>query len=70
MVALVLDGDDFIRHHRVFEGKMSNSKSLGHIVGELEKDFPDKSMPTIIFDRGMVTAENIELLGLVLSSAT
>ncbi|MBC2694004.1 MAG: IS1634 family transposase [Desulfobacteraceae bacterium] len=62
VVALVLDGDGFIRRHRVFEGKMSDSKSLDHIVEELEKEFSDKSMPTIIFDRGMVTEENIELL--------
>lgn len=62
VVALVLDGDGFIRRHRVFEGKMSDSKSLGHIVGELEGEFSDKAMPTIVFDRGMVTEENIELL--------
>lgn len=62
VVALVLDGDGFIRRHRVFEGKMSDSKSLGHIVGELESEFSDKAMPTIVFDRGMVTEENIELL--------
>lgn len=62
VVALVLDGDGFIRRHRVFEGKMSDSKSLDHIVRELEKEFSYKSMPTIIFDRGMVTEENIELL--------
>jgi len=62
VVALVLDGDGFIRRHRVFEGKMSDSKSLEHIVGELESEFSDKDMPTIIFDRGMVTEENIELL--------
>lgn len=62
VVALVLDGDGFIRCHRVFEGKMSDAKSLGHIVAGLESAFSDKPMPTIVFDRGMVTEENIELL--------
>ena len=62
VVALVLDGDGFIRRHRVFEGKMSDSKSLSKILSGLESDFGDKQMPTIIFDRGMVTKENIELL--------
>ena len=62
VVALVLDGDGFIRRHRVFDGKMSDSKSLGSIVGALETEFSDKTMPTIIFDRGMVTEENIDLL--------
>jgi len=62
VVALVLDGDGFIRRHRVFEGKMSDSKSLGSIVGALSTEFSDKEMPTIIFDRGMVTEENLDLL--------
>ena len=62
VVALMLDGDGFIRSHRVFEGKMSDLKSLSKILSGLESDFGDKQMPTIIFDRGMVTKENIELL--------
>lgn len=62
VVALMLDGDGFIRRHRVFEGKMSDSKSLSKILSEMEMDFSDKQMPTIIFDRGMVTKENMELL--------
>ncbi|MBW2167590.1 MAG: hypothetical protein JRG74_16370 [Deltaproteobacteria bacterium] len=39
VVALVLDGDGFIRRHRIFNGK-----------------------PTIIFDRGMVSDDNLKLL--------
>jgi hypothetical protein len=62
VVALVLDGDGFIRRHRVFEGKVSDAKSLRHIVAEFKSEFSDKPMPTIIFDRGMVTEENIEFL--------
>jgi len=62
VVALVLDGDGFIRRHRIFEGKMSDSKSLSKILSGLENEFADKRMPTIVFDRGMVTKENIEVL--------
>lgn len=62
VVALLLDGDGFIRRHRIFEGKISDAKSLGKILAGLEDDFKDKRMPTIVFDRGMVTKENIELL--------
>lgn len=62
VVALMLDGDGFIRRHRIFDGKMSDSKSLIKILKELENDFADKPMPTIIFDRGMVTEGNIEVL--------
>jgi len=53
IVALVLDGDGFVRHHRIFNGKMSDSKSLKQILKALETDFAGKPMPTIVFDRGM-----------------
>lgn len=62
VIALMLDGDGFIRHHKVFDGKMSDSKSLAIILAGLEDDFKDKPMPTIIFDRGMVSKKNMELL--------
>ena len=62
VVALVLDGDGFIRRHRIFNGKMTDVKSLDKILMRLEDDFKDKSMPTIIFDRGMVSDDNLKLL--------
>jgi transposase len=62
VVALSLDGEGFIRKHQVFEGKMSDPKSLKTILEQLKDDFQGKKMPTIIFDRGMVTEENIKLI--------
>lgn len=62
VVALVLDGDGFIRQHRIFNGKMADVKSLDKILMALEDDFKDKPMPTIIFDRGMVSDNNLKLL--------
>jgi hypothetical protein len=62
VVALSLDGEGFIRKHQVFEGKMSDSKSLITILERLKDDFKGKKMPTIIFDRGIVTEENIKLI--------
>jgi transposase len=62
VAALMLDGDGFIRGHRVFNGKMSDSKSLKVILNELEPDFKGKETPTIVFDRGVVSKENLELL--------
>lgn len=41
---------------------MSDSKSLIKILGILKSDFEGKDMPTIIFDRGMVTEDNIKLI--------
>ncbi|MCG7852627.1 MAG: IS1634 family transposase, partial [Methanosarcinaceae archaeon] len=62
VVALVLDGEGFIRRHRIFNGKMTDVNSLERILIGLEDDFKDKPMPTIIFDRGMVSEKNLELL--------
>ena len=62
VVALVLDGDGFIRRHRIFNGKMSDAKSLKEIISVIEQEFQESRMPTIVFDRGMVTDENMSIL--------
>jgi transposase len=62
VVALVLDGQGFIRKHFTFNGKMSDSKSLEIIIKKLKSDFVQAKIPTIIMDRGVVSQENIELL--------
>jgi len=62
VVALVLDGDGFVRRHKIFNGKMTDVKSLDTILKDLEDDFKNKAMPTIIFDRGMVSDANLKLL--------
>jgi transposase len=62
VVALVIDQEGFIKGHRIFNGKMTDVKSLEKILDDLQEDFKDKSLPTIIFDRGMVSEENLNLL--------
>lgn len=62
VVALSIDSEGFIRKHQVFEGKMSDSKSLIKILDLLRTHFKGKHMPTIIFDRGMVSKDNINLI--------
>jgi len=41
---------------------MSDAKSLEIILNRLQKDFKDKPIPTLIFDRGVISEENLELL--------
>jgi|GEM_PF-4027091 len=41
---------------------MTDVKSLETILEAIKDDFKDKSMPTIIFDRGMVSEKNLTLL--------
>jgi len=62
VVALVLDGEGFIRRHRMFTGKTTDVNSLEKILEKLKDDFKDKPMPTLIFDRGMVSNYNLRLL--------
>jgi hypothetical protein len=62
VVALTLDSEGFIRRHQVFEGKMSDAKSLVKILDSVKRDFQGKQMPTIIFDRGVVSEDNIKLV--------
>jgi len=67
VVALVLDEEGFVRRHRVFNGKMSDVKSLQKILAMLREDsqrngFGDDKKPTLIFDRGVVSEENLKLI--------
>jgi len=62
VVALVVDREGFIRRHRMFNGKMTDAKSLKGIISDLQKEFQDTPMPTLIFDRGVISEENMELL--------
>jgi hypothetical protein len=62
VVALVLDGDGFIRRHLIFNGKMSDVVSLQEIIAAIQEQFKESKMPTIIFDRGMVSDDNMNFL--------
>ncbi|MCD6322522.1 MAG: IS1634 family transposase [Clostridiales bacterium] len=62
VVALIVDTKGFIRRHRMFNGKMNDVKSLSYILKELEEEFEGRELPTFIFDRGVVSEGNLELL--------
>ncbi|MCP4396757.1 MAG: IS1634 family transposase [bacterium] len=62
VVALVVDREGFIRRHRVFNGKMTDVKSLRRIINDVHKEFQDEPLPTVIFDRGVVSEQNMQLL--------
>lgn len=62
VVSLVLDNEGFIRRHRIFEGNVADVKSLETILEELKDEFESQMTPTIIFDRGVVSEDNMKLL--------
>ena len=62
VIALILDSQGFIRRHDVFEGKLTDVKSLDLILKRISNEFEETSSPTIVFDRGMASKENVELI--------
>ena len=62
VIALVLDREGFIRRHHVFNGKMTDVKSLDDILKVLKKDFQGTDLPTITMDRDRASDANIKLL--------
>jgi len=63
VIALIIDKDGFVVHHKVFNGKMSVAKSLKRILNSIKRDYSEaKNKPTLIFDRGVTSEANINLL--------
>jgi transposase len=60
VAALMVDCEGFIRRHRMLNGTMTDAKSLKHMIIHLQKEFQNTPMPTLIFDRGVVSEENLQ----------
>ena len=60
VVGLVLDPDGFPKAHEVFDGNMSDRRSLDTLLDALEKRTGKKPGATVIVDRGMAYDENLE----------
>lgn len=61
-LGLVLDGDGFPKRSRVFEGNVSEGKTLEKMLLGLEKE-PLLIKPLIIVDAGIATEDNLKWLG-------
>jgi transposase len=60
-LGLVLDGDGFPKRSRVFEGNVSEGKTLEKMLLGLEKE-PSLIKPLIIVDAGIATEDNLKWL--------
>jgi len=60
-LGLVLDGDGFPKRSRVFEGNVSEGKTLEKMLLRLEKG-PSLIKPLIIVDAGIATEDNLKWL--------
>ena len=63
VIALMLDGDGFVKFHKVFNGKMSDAKSFAKILDVILTEYDsNEEVPTFIFDRGITSEENLNLI--------
>ena len=62
VVALILDGEGFVRRHFTFEGKMSDSKSLALILENFKDEFKNQENATVVIDKGIANEGNIKLI--------
>lgn len=63
VIALLLDGEGFVKFHKVFNGKMSDAKSFKKILATLVAEYDSNDeVPTFIFDRGITSEENLALI--------
>ena len=63
VLALVVNTEGFIKYSQLFEGNLTDSKSLLQIIKELsERTSSTERKPTVVMDAGIATDDNILLL--------
>ena len=60
VVGLVLNGDGFPRAHEIFAGNRHDSTTLDEMLSALERRTGQRSGCTVVVDRGMADAENLQ----------
>jgi len=60
VVGLVLDRDGFPKAHEVFDGNLQDRRSVDQMLTALEKRVGKPAGATVIVDRGMAYAENLD----------
>ena len=63
VLALVVNTEGFIKYSQLFEGNLTDSKSLLQIIKELsDRTSASQRKPTVVMDAGIATDDNILLL--------
>ena len=62
VLALVVNTEGFIKFSSVFEGKKSDSESLGDIVDKIRGCTSEQRRGIVVLDAGIATEENLKLL--------
>jgi len=63
VLAVVINCEGFLKYSNIFEGNMTDSKTLGTIINALGKQtsFSDRR-PIVVMDAGIATEENLKML--------
>lgn len=63
VLAVVINPEGFLKYSNIFEGNMSDSKTLGTIINALSKQtsFSNRK-PIVVIDAGIATDANLEML--------
>lgn len=62
VLAMVVNVEGFIKYSHIFEGNMSDSKSLGEIIDKLRMQTSAEKRAVVVIDAGISTEENLELI--------
>lgn len=62
VLALVVNTEGFIKFSSVFEGKMSDDKSLPAIIDKLRVYTSEQSKAIVVLDAGIATEDNLKLI--------
>ena len=63
-LALVCNQQGFIKHSKIYEGNVTDCKTLGDVIDELALNITtvDGSKPLVVIDAGISTVDNLKLL--------
>ena len=63
VLAVVVNREGFLKYSNIFEGNMSDSKTLETIIEELSKQTSfSQRKPIVVIDAGIATEENLQML--------
>lgn len=63
VLALVINQEGFIKFSSIFEGNMSDAKSLEQIIDQIRQNVCIESVkPLVVLDAGIATEENLQLI--------
>jgi len=62
-MAAVINAEGFLKYTRIYQGKISDNKTLGKTISELSAHtYQTESKPVVVKDAGIMTEDNAKML--------